>query len=57
MSTRPTELMPTGEQAVMSIQSLITVMGGDTNGIDGNFGEASLASYNALREQYSSLHY
>lgn len=55
MSTRPTELMPTGEQAVMSIQSLITVMGGDTNGIDGNFGEASLASYNALREQYSSL--
>ncbi|MAF67755.1 MAG: hypothetical protein CMH25_00210 [Micavibrio sp.] len=47
--------MPTGEQAVMSIQSLITVMGGDTNGIDGNFGEASMAAYNALREQYASL--
>lgn len=55
MSTRPTELMPTGEQAVMSIQSLITVMGGDTNGIDGNFGEASMAAYNALRAQYPDL--
>ena len=55
MSTRPTELMPTGEQAVMSIQSLITVMGGDTNGIDGNFGNASIAAYNALRTQYPDL--
>ncbi len=55
MNTRPSQLMPTDEIAIKSVQSLLSVVGSYEGNIDGKFETQSIAAYNALREQYSFL--
>ncbi|MAQ71445.1 MAG: hypothetical protein CL565_04545 [Alphaproteobacteria bacterium] len=55
MKTRPDQLLPEGELAVKSVQSFLKVMGFNPGTIDGDFGNNTMAAYNAARERYDFL--
>ena len=55
MKTRPDQLMPEGVEAVKAVQSFLDTMGFNPGGVDGDFGENTMAAYNAAREQYTFL--
>lgn len=53
--TRPTQLMPEGEDAVKALQSLLHILGLNPGKVDGDFGTNSKAAYDEARAKYSFL--
>ncbi|MBP7757681.1 MAG: hypothetical protein KA099_05500 [Alphaproteobacteria bacterium] len=53
--TRPTQLMPEGEDAVKALQSLLHILGVNPGKVDGDFGTNSKTAYDEARAKYSFL--
>lgn len=53
--TRPTQLMPEGENAAKALQSLLHILGFNPGTVDGDFYTGSKAAYDQARARYSFL--